>query len=76
MAKNTAPIIEPHLIRKRRFEMKTLQITETQKEAVEMQAATAVIAFILAGLGVGATQIMKVLTEVEVDISNVIPTPE
>jgi hypothetical protein len=56
--------------------MKTLQITETQKEAVETQAATAIIGFIIAGLAVGATQIMSALTEVEVDLSDVIPTPE
>lgn len=56
--------------------MKTLQITETQKEVVQTQAATAVIGFILAGIAVGATQIMNALTEVEVDLSDVIPTPD
>jgi len=77
VAEITAPIIEPTLYKKGDFEMsKKLQITQTQKEALDTQVATSIIGFILAGLAVGALQLGKAITEVEVDLAELIPTPD
>ena len=55
---------------------KKLQITQTQKEALDTQVATSIIGFILAGVAVGVLQLGKAITEVEVDVADLIPTPD
>jgi hypothetical protein len=56
--------------------MNKIQLTEAQKEALDVQIATSVIGFILAGIAVGALQLSKAITEVTVDLVDIIPTPD
>ncbi len=56
--------------------MKKLQITETQKEVLEAQAANALVGFILAGIAIGAIQLANIVTEVKVELADIIPTPD
>jgi len=56
--------------------MKKLQITESQKKTLETEAAATVIAALLALVSVGVVQLAKVVTEVKVDLTDIIPTPD